>query len=472
MAIELTQAKVGDLLAAIGEHDLQAPQAISSALDWISVAETSEEAESPDRVYVIYRHELQVFLWYVLPLKYLAPLEDKLEAARALAAFFDRLGESGTAYAEVCRSEATREIIELWEREDPGAGKRLRELLDESGLEPPDTTPLEWGEVMGPEEASIRDLVSQRLEAAIETGELDVGARGFARAQAELVESVLRDPAHAEAGAGSCLARIDAERLDDWLQGRSIERREILTAAAELLRDGVEGSGETLALPPGDHSAPLAPLRWLLEQASGEPIPLTQTGVINRALVRRSVEVFNRWWESRLHGSPHREFDVWELEALRELLLRRRLLRRRGRTLQLTGRGRRLLGDGDALVAEGLRALFGVEPFEDAIGELQLAYLLAHGGALERTTAMDEAVHAAIVADGWRSGPHPPPPRFTGGTHDGPLSLAVMLGILRREHHFDRATYDSWTELEADGRGRELLRRALWLQATGPRREL
>jgi hypothetical protein len=211
---------------------------------------------------------------------------------------------------------------------------------------------------------------------------------------------------------------------------------------ALLLREGVEASGEALAPPPGDDTAPLAPLRWLLEQAAAEPIPLTQTGVINRALVRRSAEVFTWWWDSDLHGPPHRELEVRGLEALRELLLRRRLLRRRGRTLQLTRRGRRLLGDGDALVTEGLRALFGAEPFEDAIGELQLAYLLAHGGALERTTAMGDAVHAAIVADGWRSGSEPPARTFISGRYDGPLSLAVMLGIVRREYHYDRASFD------------------------------
>jgi hypothetical protein len=82
-----------------------------------------------------------------------------------------------------------------------------------------------------------------------------------------------------------------------------------------------------------------APARWLLEMASVDGIPLTQTYALARAVVREIAERWPEWWNAELFGPPHREMDMPLLEELREGLKRRRLVRRRGRKLVITPRG-------------------------------------------------------------------------------------------------------------------------------------
>lgn len=52
----------------------------------------------------------------------------------------------------------------------------------------------------------------------------------------------------------------------------------------------------------------LEPALWLLEQGN-DGIGLTQTGALNRALVREVAERWPSWWEADLFGPPHREDD-------------------------------------------------------------------------------------------------------------------------------------------------------------------
>ena len=80
-------------------------------------------------------------------------------------------------------------------------------------------------------------------------------------------------------------------------------------------------------------AAATALARWLLELASTEGVPLTQTNTVARAVVREIAERWPDWWNAELFGPPHREMDMPLLEELRQGLRRRRLVRRRGRKL-------------------------------------------------------------------------------------------------------------------------------------------
>ncbi len=156
MPVELTERALRDAVALLGEWEHDGAQAAQSALEWIGW-----EGEGP---LLLRRYDVQLFVWYTLPRKFLTPLEHKREAVTALAALLERLGGRAAAYADVCRSPETDELLCAWEAEDPETWRRFRELLDGSGIEPPDTDLLAWGGVMGLEEARVREQVATALE--------------------------------------------------------------------------------------------------------------------------------------------------------------------------------------------------------------------------------------------------------------------------------------------------------------------
>jgi hypothetical protein len=77
----------------------------------------------------------------------------------------------------LCRSAATDELLRTWEVENPVARQRFGELMTASGIEPPDTDLLAWGDVMGYDESRVGDRVATALEQAIEDDLLTPGAR-------------------------------------------------------------------------------------------------------------------------------------------------------------------------------------------------------------------------------------------------------------------------------------------------------
>jgi hypothetical protein len=174
MPVTLSARAIGDALARLQEHEIDA----ESALSWLGW-----DREAPLR---IRRYDLQLYLWYQLPTKYLAPLEAKRDVAAALASLLELAGAD--AYAALCRAPDVDHMLGLWEDDDPAAPRRLDELLDASGLEPPDTELLTWGPVMGLVEADVRDRAAEVLELALEAGEL-VPAR-----RSQLVAAVLAEP--------------------------------------------------------------------------------------------------------------------------------------------------------------------------------------------------------------------------------------------------------------------------------------
>lgn len=98
MPIELLATKVR---AVLGRED--SVWALDARAAWDSLT-ASGDAEW------VAVYELQDFLWYRLPAKFVVPYEHKLAVASALARLLDALGHNG--HADLCTGAATREVLD------------------------------------------------------------------------------------------------------------------------------------------------------------------------------------------------------------------------------------------------------------------------------------------------------------------------------------------------------------------------
>ncbi|MGH2943927.1 MAG: hypothetical protein ACRDLN_14250, partial [Solirubrobacteraceae bacterium] len=278
-----------------------------------------------------------------------------------------------------------------------------RDLLEGSGIEPPDTDLLAWGHLTGSAEAVVRDQVALALEEAIEDGRLVVGTPGFRRRREQVADAALHEPWE-EGAALSRLQMVQAERLERWLEhGRwagGPERRAITEPVAAAL------FVDTPPIEPAIASAALAPALWLLDRGR-DGIALTQTGALNRALVREVAERWPGWWHGESSRQPSREDDVVLLRELHELLLRVRLVRRAGRRIVTTARGRKLRDDPAGLLAALAGELLAGEGFATSCAELAGALILA-GAVVDYSAAIATQIHPAILAEGWHHGSYRP----------------------------------------------------------------
>ena len=158
---------------------------------------------------------------------------------------------------------------------------------------------------------------------------------------------------------------------------------------------------------------------------------LTQTGALNRALVREAVERWPAWWHADLFGPPNREDEVTPLHELHGLLRRLRLVRRTGRRIVVTARGRRLHADPAALLEALVRELLAGESFRAACAELAVALML-DGVAADYGDGLAERIQPAIVAEGWQSEGASPGVRDVGWAIAEFLRAAEAIGILGR----------------------------------------
>ena len=452
MPAELTEGELRDAMAVVQEWDRGGARAAEATLEWMGW-----EGDGP---LFLRRYDVQLFVWYTLPRKFLASLEDKRDALDALARTLERLGGRAASYAELCRSDDTDELLHAWEREDREAWRRLEELLERSGIEPPDTELLAWGRVMGLEEARVREHVATALEEAIEAGQLVRGTRGFKRRQGEIADAALRAPW----GEGDRRSRLDAvrsERLQRWLERGhtrgSPERSAIVERVAALV------TVEPPAIDAEAARAALALALWLLEQGEGG-ITLTQTGALNRALVREVAERWPDWWDADLFGPPHRETDLALLCELHELLRRLRLVRRAGRRLVTTARGRRLRADPAALLLGFAEELLAGESFRAACAELAAA-LIVDGAVADYSGALASKIQPAIVAEGWRSAGRLPEVRDVAWAVADFLRPAEAIGVLERIRGGSRRSYARFVLTEV---GRTAMIGALRARALAP----
>lgn len=181
----------------------------------------------------------------------------------------------------------------------------------------------------------------------------------------------------------------------------------------------------------GEAQSALAPVLWLLEQADNG-VKLTQTGALNRALVRDFAERWPGWWEADLFGPPNRETDVNRLWEIHQLLRAARLLRRRKSRLFTTKRGQALQAQPAELLKMLTDELLAGESFESACGELVAALLLS-GIKGDFSDAIAERIRPALVSQGWEAGGEPPDVRDVSWAVASFLRPAEAIGLLEAE---------------------------------------
>jgi hypothetical protein len=156
-----------------------------SAWDWLTAS---------GDVPLVTLHDLEYFLWYQLPAKFLTGHYHHRAVAAALGDLLSDLGYGDGA--ALSRGPLTMHVLAEWEKGRSSGYRALRKALDASGVEPPDTDALAWGSVMGTVEASVFQTASSVLERALAEGAFTPGARGWKQAQAEVMRRFLTTPLH------------------------------------------------------------------------------------------------------------------------------------------------------------------------------------------------------------------------------------------------------------------------------------
>jgi hypothetical protein len=361
---------------------------LRGALGWFGADEPGPSVE-------ISRHDLQQFVHYTLPRKFLIGVEEHVAVARALGDALEHLG-APAAYAELCRSPETIELLRLWAIDADAAFARFSSFTEASGLEPPDVEELRWQAVMGPAEAMARDAVTLALERALESGD--------ERPAATIVRAALAEP-DPDGRHASRLLAVQAERIDRWAGWRSTSRRALLEPVV----------GELLDVQVPDWPADDV-LDWLLDEARAG-LALTERGALSRALC---VEVAQRRPDWTWGKPPRSETDVANLASLHAALRGSGLVRRRGRRLLATKRAAGLSPGARRLRL--LEHLMDGDSFQAAVAELTFAALLQD--------EVDVRARVAEVIDeaGWRSDSGPLPVYAVPSTVTDVLHVLLAIG--------------------------------------------
>ena len=351
------------------ELDREVALDLHGALGWFGVDEDGPTV-------FVSRYDLQQFLHYTLPRKYLAGVEEHIAVARALGDALESLG-APTEYAELCRSPQTLALLRLWAVDENSAFAQFAALTDASGLDPPDVEELQWQGVMGMVEARTRDVATLALEQALESGDT--------RPAAEIVRAVLAEP-DPDGEHPTRLLALQAERIDRWAGWRASPRRALL----EPLIDGMADA----RLPewPADDV-----LDWLLDEARAG-LALTERGALSRALC---VEIGARRPEWTWGKPPRSETDIENLANLHAALRGSGLVRRRGRKLLATKRAGELTPGARRIRI--IENLLDGDTFLAAVAELTLAALA------QNAPDAGARVSDAIAAEGWTSDGGPLP---------------------------------------------------------------
>lgn len=438
MPYDLAEERVLPLLASLdGERSNDA----RAAWDWLTASGDVPEVTLRD---------LEYFLWYQLPAKFLTSEEHHRAVALALARLLGELGyEDGAA---VCRSPVTMHVLAAWERDRSSGYRALNHALDESGVQPPDTDLLAWGSIMDIVEVSVFHDAAEVLEDAMREGAFTPGTRGWKPAQAAVMRRFLTTPLHA-LDERTPLAAIHEERRRLWAEPA---RRPLRQA---FLHDVREQIRRPPAVPPavGDHMRSLV---RILEIAGAAPT-LTQAGYLPPAIMRRLVSEFG-WWEG-WSGSPRSEADVHQIHTLMEFGREAALVHRTRTRLRLTATGRRALSDPAALWEQTVRALAAGEDFTAVIRELLLVRLLREPGERDK---VEEDLLPVLAEARWRptSGEELTREMVSRELWDA-IRPMDLLGIVDAGRWPDRG-------LRLTEFGMVASRAILWHRATGPQRSI
>ena len=360
--------------------------------------------------------ELQAFLWYQLPTKWLTDTRHQHEVAWALADLFACGGLD--RYAALCRAEATHRLIALWAEDLDAAHRMLRELMADSGVDPPDTDLLSWGELQQAAEAEAAWATARELERAIGEGRLVPGPRGWQRRARDIARAVLL-AAPEDGDPRSRLERIGAERAEAWVTRTRQRGLPVPEDLAALLTRPAASDLAAVA-------KTLEPLRWLLRQV-GDGITLTERGYLPRALALEADATFG-WFDLAPQLSVRGERDLPELMFLHELARAQRLVSLKRRRLTLTARGRALLDEGESLARTVLEGLFPADAWEGDVGIAVATALLATGPGDTLSWEALEATLWRYLASSWRRGSDPLQSEDLGGTAWSFLRPAAVFG--------------------------------------------
>ena len=351
------------------ELDREVELDLRGALGWFG-------ADEDAATFCVSRHDLQQFVHYTMPRKYLAGVDEHIAVARALGDAFEHLG-APAEYGELCRSPETLALLRLWDVDEDAAFAQFAAFTDASGLAPPDVDEFQWQGVMGMVEARTRDAATLALERASESGDT--------RPAAEIVRAVLAEP-DPDGSHPTRLLAVQAERIDRWAGWHSSPRRALLEP---LVSDLVHARRPEW---PADDV-----LDWLLDEARAG-LALTERGALSRALC---VEVARRRPEWTWGKPPRSEADVGNLEGLHAALRGSGLVRRRGRKLLATKRAGELTPG--ARRVRLLESLLDGDTFLAAVAELTLA------AVAQDAPDAGARVAEAIAAEGWSSDGGPLP---------------------------------------------------------------
>jgi hypothetical protein len=396
--------------------------------------------------------ELQEFLWYQLPLKWLAETSVLHEVAWSLADLFTAAGLE--RYAALCRAPLTHLLLDAWQDNDHEPARRtMKKAVRSSGVDPPDTSLLSWGLVLGVAEQSARRRVSQALEQAIDAGELVAGERGWKKLAARITEISLA-MRRLDLRGGTLLQAIHREREESWAAGYPEVRRDVLTQMLPLL------DGEVAV--PVAASESLKPLRWLLEQV-GDGTSLTQAGWLPRALVLEANDTFG--WFDLFGHTVRTETDLPELASLNELGRRAGLITKRGRKVSVSSKGREALGDPSLLWRIAVADVFSAGTFEGEGAALAAATLLRANMPVPYPTV--EAKVGAGLVGRWRTLSGEALEEWSG--LDATREFGLLANIFGWVEHDNRGQSKTWT-LTSPGRQAALM--GLQLQARTPRKHV
>ena len=331
---------------------------------------------------------VQEFLWYQLPTKFAAPVQEQREIADALGTLFDRVGLP--RYADLCRSPTTAGILEAYDTGGRAVGiPAYRKALEAGGVEPPEIPDLlAWGGMLGVEEHAAFWSLADHLEVAITAGAYTPGGRGWKTAAAEIARGYLT-VSRLELGGDSYLHRIHTERRGRWADSRGPGRADLTRAVLPLLTDP--------APVPADAEDHLTQIRWFLAAFAGDGTPLTVNNTLGRALLTEACRRFD-WLILGKQAPP--ETQLPEAHRLRGILAQLGATRRRGRRLLLTTRGQQLLdADTPTLWAAVTGTLIPTDPAEAGAAEITLMLLLT-----DRPQSWGSPVVADnLTGEGWRT---------------------------------------------------------------------
>lgn len=378
---------------------------------------------------------LQVFCWDVLARDASLTPQQRWATAHALGDLLARIGLG--RYADLARSETTRGV--LLSSDDRGRYQdAYAAALRASGIQPPDTSLLTWGPVMGPAEADTYERVAHALELSSISGDLVAGRAGSAAAREKVADAVLTSP-HRESGGLRPLYGISSERLHAWTV-----RSPTLAALVEPLTEDLTSG---VPVPQPATTGALRPLAALLDVVR-EPAALTPAGYLPPAAVGAVLEAAGLGDEVR--GPSRREIDVPEVRLLRDAAQRLGLVRVHRRALTLTPRGRDARGGAAALAGAVAVGWFPPRRGGEAVAREVVTALLAAGRAPEPADAA-ALVHEVMLEEGWRIGeaPVPLPAAETVSWHSWRDVRAVGLASPRARERVWRVRRDAVPVLRA-----------------------